>query len=240
MIRNYMQVWSQHGAAELIWNNHIWGQHWFIVFILVISDEIHSIHPVGRRDPTSICQNVILRLHLNCVYESLSMLLTFTVTFSYLLLLHTGWHFWENGHTLVDAIIRISQRCQLFAAVRILLVSMKSYWMWLLLMNARMHLSLSSPFTTAVTLSRLYVGKEYYFIAFSLSFFHWNVIKPFFFKIYFSSSYAPDQTDLARRAFMTLTTVWFDFSLLQTKPNHQPISLFMFKFLLCDMSLFLF
>lgn len=72
------------------------------------------------------------------------MLLTFTVTFSYLLLLHTGWHFWENGHTLVDAIIRMSHKCQLFAAVRILLVSMKSRWMWLVLTTARVHPSLSN------------------------------------------------------------------------------------------------
>lgn len=68
------------------------------------------------------------------------MLLTFTVTFRYLLLLHTGWHFWETGHTLVDAIIRMSH---LFAAVRVLLVPMKSYWMQLVLMNAHRQPSLS-------------------------------------------------------------------------------------------------
>lgn len=43
-----------------------------------------------------------------------------------------------------------------------------------------------------------------------------------------------------RLIFMTLMTVLFDVSLLQTKPNHQPISLFMFMFLLCDITLFYF
>lgn len=110
------------------------------------------------------------------------MLLTFTVTFSYLLLLHTGWHFWENGHTLVDAIIRISQKCQLFAAVRILLVSMKSYWMRSVLMHAcTLHCRLSH--SHGCTLERSNIVWP-----FRVWFFHWNVFKPSFFFIYFIGS----------------------------------------------------
>lgn len=41
-----------------------------------------------------------------------------------------------------------------------------------------------------------------------------------------------------RLIFMTLMTILFDVSLPQTKHNHQPISLFMFMFLLCDITLF--
>lgn len=85
-------------------------------------DKIHSTHPLGRWDTPSIFQNVVLTLHLSHVYESISVLLTFTVTFSFLLLLHTGWHFWENGHTLVDAIIRISRRCQSLTAAWVFLI----------------------------------------------------------------------------------------------------------------------
>lgn len=85
-------------------------------------DKIHSTHPLGGWDTPSIFQNVVLTLHLSHVYESISVLLTFTVTFSFLLLLHTGWHFWENGHTLVDAIIRNSRRCQSLTAAWVFLI----------------------------------------------------------------------------------------------------------------------